>query len=721
MKKTARILAVLMAILLSIATMIPAMAEPNDNNQPTPSGVDGGLPYDKGSLTITKYLMNDLDLAGDPNDGGEIGDSGAQGNKNAGAIIPPSPDAETLADVKFDIYKIDFSSYIDQDGFTTHNTTNAPLDHIFRSLLDDFNKMGFIMVDNSGNLAYENPTFIESAQRNPDVPTEGYKFPVSHLTTVTTGSDGSVTESNMDKGFYLVVEQLGNDKVASVSFPFIVAIPMTNPAGDGWIQHVYAYPKNGDLTIEKEIDRNSVHVGEEVNFTVTVSVPSDIRTYNKFFMTDTLDDALDYKVGSMKVYGLLNETDPSIAANEIKATGAIGDNGGATVAHDNWTLTYGTHPDPAKSALTNVLAVNFTKKASTAGTPGPFGTPVSWNESREIDGDGFWTLRQYKYVRFEFTCHVNDKILARAGTDISQAANAPSGDYPAADQSFAYTLLNEAEINFLNKFEAESGKEPRTRKSKLVRTHSAALVLAKVDANTKEVLVGAEFKIASSKQNAIAGKFMKKVTTAFTVDGVNYKVGAILDPGNSIDAVVLGDTAADGKTADWVETSAIPTAADLANYYKKDPALEAYVTGKAVVRFEGLKDFGNWSAKKGTTVDGEDLEDVRKENFEIPAANTSSKYMTYWVVETQAPPSAAGKQDYNLLLEPIEVEFTRANGTFANWYTRDGGTIHNTNKFTLPKTGGIGTILYTAGGIALITVAGFLFLMSARKKKANEM
>ena len=711
MKKTARILAVLMAILLGMAMMIPSFAAPNDDPAPSP-----GLPFEKGNLTVTKFLMPDLDLAGIPSNGGEIGDTSPNTGDSL-AIIPPS--ATPIGGIDFKVYKIDFSSYTDTHG----NLNNTPLDSLFRQLMDEFNKMGFKLND------YENPTYVESAQRDPANTPDGFKFPVTQVTDATPGvtgftgtgtnsvlktaADGTATVKNLVKGFYLVVEQLNNaDTVASVSFPFIVSIPMTNATGTGWIQNVFAYPKNGSIKIDKEIDRNAVFVGEEVNFTVTVSVPADIRTYGEFYMTDIIDEALDLKLDSLKVHGLQTEAEASTAANEIKATGAAGDNG-STVAHTNFTTAQAATGTPAK----NLFTVSFVKKPSTSGTPGPFGAPVSWNESREIDADGFWTLGEYKFVRFEFTCYVNDKILSLIGSDPSSGTDL-NGDYPEGEQHYAYTAFNEAQINFKNKFDVDANKPARKRKSPTVRVHSAAILLTKQDANTKEALAGAEFKIASTMQNAKDGKFLKKVVTQFTAaNGVVYKVGAILDAGKAADAAIIAGTLP-ANTADWMEKSEIYTAAQILAAFPNNAAYTA-LADKAIVCFQGLKEFGNWAALKGSTVDSADLEDLRKLPITFDPVGSpvaAADYLTYYIVETKTP-----SPDYNLLLEPIEVKFLPTTSKFANWYTVNGGIVNNTNKFTLPETGGVGTILFTAGGIALIVVAAFLFIMSARKKKVSEV
>lgn len=78
----------------------------------------------------------------------------------------------------------------------------------------------------------------------------------------------------------------------------------------------------------------------------------------------------------------------------------------------------------------------------------------------------------------------------------------------------------------------------------------------------------------------------------------------------------------------------------------------------------------------------------------------------YWLVETVAPKDAQGNQ-YNLLTDPVEFEITQ---------TSHGTVIDVVNKtgFQIPQTGGIGTLLFTVIGVALMGLAIALF----RRKKA---
>ena len=78
---------------------------------------------------------------------------------------------------------------------------------------------------------------------------------------------------------------------------------------------------------------------------------------------------------------------------------------------------------------------------------------------------------------------------------------------------------------------------------------------------------------------------------------------------------------------------------------------------------------------------------------------------TYYLVETKAP------TDYNLLTAPITVEIHHDSH-------KDEAVITVVNsKFILPNTGGMGTALFTAAGVVLLTGAGALAVMNFRKKE----
>lgn len=79
---------------------------------------------------------------------------------------------------------------------------------------------------------------------------------------------------------------------------------------------------------------------------------------------------------------------------------------------------------------------------------------------------------------------------------------------------------------------------------------------------------------------------------------------------------------------------------------------------------------------------------------------------TYYLQEVKAP------DGYNLLKERVKIEVTE--NTTANGVDI---TVVNTKGFTLPATGGMGTTIFTIGGIVLMAGAAVLIVRMNRKEK----
>lgn len=82
------------------------------------------------------------------------------------------------------------------------------------------------------------------------------------------------------------------------------------------------------------------------------------------------------------------------------------------------------------------------------------------------------------------------------------------------------------------------------------------------------------------------------------------------------------------------------------------------------------------------------------------------KDTTYYIKETSAP------QGYNLNSSVFEVTVDGTNATKQI-------TVEDTPT-AIPQTGGVGTMMFTIGGISLIAVAGVLFVIVMKKRKATK-
>lgn len=121
-------------------------------------------------------------------------------------------------------------------------------------------------------------------------------------------------------------------------------------------------------------------------------------------------------------------------------------------------------------------------------------------------------------------------------------------------------------------------------------------------------------------------------------------------------------------------------------------------------------------AKAGTHAiqrDGKDL--VITSNDEGYAIVEGLGEGDYWFVEIKAPVDENG-DPYAMLKGPVKVTLDK-DQTIDNYVTKN---ILNTKLVSLPITGGIGTLIFTFSGIALMGAAVLLYIRS-RRKKATEI
>ena len=173
---------------------------------------------DKASLTVHKYLGATTNLK---HDGTAI---------DAGELAGKSP----LQGVNFKLYKVEGVDVSTNDGLKLAQEIAAV------PLTDDVVTNGIKVGETTYKLA-ANPT------------------------TKTTEADGSAKFADVERGLYVVVEDLEGsgtitaagkevvkEKVTPIA-PFAVTLPMTNPEGTAWNADVHVYPKNQENTLDKKV------------------------------------------------------------------------------------------------------------------------------------------------------------------------------------------------------------------------------------------------------------------------------------------------------------------------------------------------------------------------------------------------------------------------------------------------------------------------------------
>lgn len=139
-----------------------------------------------------------------------------------------------------------------------------------------------------------------------------------------TSKDGIVTFENLELGLYLVVESEKPVTVTEAVEPFLVSVPMTRIGEDGkkipneWLYDIHVYPKNstskGDVTLKKmgavgdKTDPNSVPV-QGVKFTLEMLTAganeNDETNWNFIPFNDTTNEFTTNDQGEIKAKNLI--------------------------------------------------------------------------------------------------------------------------------------------------------------------------------------------------------------------------------------------------------------------------------------------------------------------------------------------------------------------------------------------------------------------------------
>lgn len=263
---------------------------------------------EKASLTVHKYLGATTNLK---HDGTAI---------EAGELTGKTP----LEGVNFKLYKVEGVEVSTNDGLKLAQEIAAV------SLKDDVVTTGITVGGTTYKLA-------------------------ATPTTKTTGANGEAKFADVERGLYVVVEDLEGsgtikaadkevkkEKITPIA-PFAVTLPMTNPDGTAWNADVHVYPKNQENTLDKKV----------VDKGVTTLPEGVTGTANEFkYVLSTKSTGADAngdgKMNAADLGGVYKIVDQLPANVEyVKTTAKIA--GAETTDFDATTKSEG---DPARTTVT---------------------------------------------------------------------------------------------------------------------------------------------------------------------------------------------------------------------------------------------------------------------------------------------------------------------------------------------------------------------------------
>lgn len=695
------------ALTLSLCAM-PAMAADGTTTTPNTSTINKGQ---LGSITIYKRA---LDSGVTPGDAGD------------GEAMTGKPQGTALKDTGFTIYQV-----MDADALVAYynNTTTKQVD-----VKDYFDKY-----DQDNTAEGLKPEYKKNSK-----PQE------------LTNEQGVAKFSRLDVGMYLVIETKTPQAVTVPVEPFLVSIPMTR-IGDKtadannnqnlkeWLYDVTVYPKNsiakGDVKLVKlgkqgddeptplegvqfTLYRKSDTKDEYTSVQTADSMQTDAEgkialnglTKGRYYLQET-----GYASGYDKGY-ILNTTgkfyfDINEKGKPAAVTDAIDgkvDDGSFAINTSNNTLTVTNYkPDIEKTVTTR-----DDKKAHQA----DYGVKDAVPYTLTIDvPENVASLKTFKVT----DTTVASQLVQKEDSVVISAKNKDGGDATPAKSTYTITVKPDADNSVMTVdftpsalADAAGGKITITYTATVQDT---AIVAGKGNVNTAKI-------VYSRTTNLTTEETGGNKPYEITDNGVVYTF--------DLNIHKTGEGGAEGKK------NLKGVTFDL---YKKVENYELDA-GKVATTIKGTKyDDSNLCAdavKLGlATNDTEKWIKIKVDTLQTDAdGNASVKGLpsgTYKLVETKTV------DGYNLLSKPVDAKlnlayseawqttttYTDGNLTKSTiktpTYTRDKATVADPNNekveivnragFTLPVTGGFGTLLFSGIGVLLV-LAGVGVLFSLKKK-----
>ncbi|WP_455225707.1 SpaH/EbpB family LPXTG-anchored major pilin [Gemmiger sp.] len=556
-----------------------------------------------------------------------------------------------------------------------------------------------------------------------------------------TKKDGTVTFGDLQLGLYLVVESKKPVTVTKAVEPFLVSVPMTRIGEDGktipneWLYDIHVYPKNstskGDVTLKK-----MGAVGDKTN-----AVPVEGVKFKLEMLTAGADADVEANWNPIP----FNETTPEFTTN---------DNGEITAANlipGKYRFTEVGYADgaPNKSYIIN----NGDKYVFDVDQEGNVSKPIN------ADNTADYEAQDTTIIVYNYRPDVNKQVKNRSNNDYGDAA-----DYNK-DETITYKVVVDVPTNIekLQKFVLTDTPTNLTDNSASVKVYSD-------EAMQSEVAAGNIYSVAKTDKGFTI-TFTPAQMGAFAGKKLYVSYTAKLDKDES--GNFAGSTAVGGNSNSIELTYSNKTKLDTTE--AENPDNQTKIKDEAVVysfqlnvqKTDGTKNLAGvmFDLYKEGAADADDAlapAVAKKLGFE----NTdTTKYVlvkenlvtddngqivykglangNYWLVETKT------LEGYNLLAKPVKVKLDikyqmilteksyengvlvksdvsateeSFSGTTINDKTADnkiiGGSaveIVNRAGFTLPVTGGFGTLLFSGIGVLLV-LAGVGVLFSLKKK-----
>lgn len=514
--------------------------------------------------------------------------------------------------------------------------------------------------------------------------------------TKTTGTDGTavftIDGTTLPVGLYYVVETNKPAKVTTKATPFYVYLPMTvqnvgDNSGTAWNSDVHVYPKNlttlGGATLTKTINNAPI----TTNTTLAVAPKFKLVEYNDNTVGTAIATGIEAKAG----YNAVTKADGLDAKYD---TVVIAQKDGV-IAVDG--LPVGTYAFIETDAAQVVEGKNLPVDS----TPRVFTVSQGYNVDVTTAEANFGTIVKITAGdngTYSFTMDNSseptvskavDKTSAQIGENVTWTITPVVPADIATYQKYVVTdkIVDQLDIKDASAVTVTATGATLTKDADYTIDVTNKLVTVDFTATGRAALANAtELKIAIVTQINSSAVADQAITNMAELEYQNsFQTESNKTPSNGPETTTgafkiekVDASNANEKLADVEFTLTDSTGAAVNVTY--DNAKKIYVVDKA----------SNSNTVK-TEADG-------------TIYVKGLAYKTYKLTETKT------KNGYQLLTAPVNIPVEK--GTSANAIT-----IENVKQPVLPLTGGMGTILFTVAGLALIGGGAFFFIRSRKTRK----
>lgn len=536
------------------------------------------------------------------------------------------------------------------------------------------------------------------------------------VTEKTTNDKGIAKFENLALGFYVVVETTTPDKVTDPVDPFIVSVPMTTKDGDNWLYDVHVYPKNkttyGKVTLVKQGNTDSVKLSGVIfvlqkkngeNWENVETSESDNKTLN---LTTDVNGKITVDGLSQGRYRFI-EKDRGANNNGYIMDGATAYD---FTVNPEGTITYNSQTGKNITITVKNEKPDMTKQVQKRDDVNTWGQDADYNV-----GD---------MVPYKITIDVPSNITKLKEFTLTDTPTNLEDDLNSVVVKCEETTLTKDSDYTIGK-DTTNGKGFKiTFTTASMTPYAGKQIVVTYNAELLSTAVTTTKGNPNTAKLEYSNKILPKQDDK---DNPNKPESPDTKPGkDSIEdnAVVYTFKLQIQKNAADTNKGLDGVTFDL--YKKVSAGTEGALSTEEADKF-GFESASTW--KKVETLTTRDGGKVEKSGL----ANG-----TYYLVETKTA------EGYNLLKAPVKVELNivYTTTTKTEWVTDENGvktlvkneitktefkegsatstgthteTIINKKGFTLPTTGGMGTVLFSIAGFALMAGAAFVLLKGRRK------